>query len=281
MSRAALAGLTALALIAFAANSVLTRAALVGGQIGAPEFSAIRLVSGAVTLALLLALRGNWNPGPLPVRPALALLGYTLAFTFAYLALDTGTGALILFGMVQMTMFAGAVLSGDRPPLLRWCGAVLGFAGLVVLFLPGAAAPDPLGFVLMALAGLSWGIFSLLGRGVKDPLRVTGLSFCLAAPVSVLAWALAPSGLPVSGAGLLLAILSGAAASGLGYALWYAILPALGATRAAVMQLVAPLLAVAGGMLFLSEPLTLRFIIAALMVLGGVLLATLAGRRGA
>ncbi|KUF09435.1 DMT family transporter [Pseudoponticoccus marisrubri] len=276
--------LTALTMAAFAANSLLNRAALSGGGIDAVSFGTLRLWSGAVVLLALVWWRrgGITLGGPGRVAGVAGLLLYIYGFSLAYTALDAGLGALLLFGMVQVTMFAGSLAGGERPPARRWLGAALAMGGLAWLFWPGAAAPTPLiQGALMALAGLGWGIYSLVGRRATDALAATGANFALAAPLGIaLAWLVPATGpAMLSGPGVALAVISGAVTSGLGYALWYALLPSLGGTVAAVAQLTVPILAMAGGMAFLGEPLTARFVGAAVLVLGGVGLSLLPQRR--
>ncbi|WP_372605129.1 DMT family transporter [Actibacterium sp.] len=263
--------LTVLTMIAFAANSVLNRLALSDGAMGPAAFAAIRLVSGAVMLSGLVLVSGRglrpFTPGRW--RGVLTLAVYMLGFSFAYVSLPAGLGALLLFGGVQVTMFAGAVVGGESVPLRRWLGAGVAFAGLVWLLWPsGTAAPPLVPALLMAAAALGWGLYSLVGRGVSDPLQSTAANFVLAAPLALALFALSPD--QISPQGAVLAVVSGAVTSGLGYALWYLILPKLGASKAAVAQLTVPIIAMAGGMAFLAEPLTARFTIAALLVLGGV-----------
>ena len=270
-------GLTCLVMLAFAANSVLNRLAVGAGQIDPVVFATIRLASGAAVLGVLVALRrgavfAGWR-GRVP--GALGLLVYLYGFSAAYLALDAGTGALILFGVVQVTMFAGAVMGGETLPAGRIAGAVLALAGLGVLLAPqgGALWPD----LWMALAGVGWGVYSLVGRGQKDALAATAWNFGLALPVGLVVLALWPG--QWSGPGVALAILSGGVTSGLGYALWYAVLPHLGAGRAAVAQLSVPLIATLGGFATLGELPGAGFWLAAVMVLGGIGLGLLPARR--
>ncbi|MGM0583779.1 MAG: EamA family transporter [Pseudomonadota bacterium] len=284
--RAAL--LTLAALVAFAANSVLCRGALSGAQ-GAPDpaaFTALRLASGALMLALLTGLRGQARAAMRRASPlaAAALLSYAALFSFAYLGLDAGLGALILFAAVQVTMFAGALIGGERPGPLRWLGAAAGLAGLAWLAAPGAAAPPLPSALMMAGAGAAWGVYSLHGRGSARPLADTAGAFLLAAPPGLLLWAAAAGldaapGLSPTAAGL--AVASGALASGCGYALWYAALPRLEATLAAVAQLSVPLIALSGGVVFLGESPGPRFWPAAALILGGLGAAALASRRRA
>jgi drug/metabolite transporter (DMT)-like permease len=266
--------LTLLAMCAFAANSVLNRMAVADGAMDPMTFALIRLVAGAATLGLLVALRrGDVWPGWAGRVPGVAgLLVYLAGFSLAYTGLDAGTGALILFGCVQVTMFGGALMAGDKVPAARWAGAGLAFGGLVVLLAPvGVGVSVPHG-ALMAMAGVGWGIYSLAGRGVSDPLAATAANFVLAMPVALLALPWVPLQAQASGIGL--AILSGAVTSGLGYALWYALVPQLGASRAAVAQLTVPVLAAFGGVILLAEPVGWRFVLAAVMVMAGVLLAS-------
>ena len=264
-----------LALVAFAANSVLVRAALAQGQIGPAAFGAIRLLSGVAMLAIVLAVQGRLR-GVMTqanVISATALLIYVTGFSFAYLWLDTGTGALILFGGVQITMFAGALLAGERPGLSRWAGAGLGLLGLAVLFGPKAGAPDFGGAMLMAGAAMGWGVYTLRGRSSTAPTQATAANFMLATPVAVMLWLLMPDTTPAAPQGIALAVTSGAIASGIGYALWYAVLPALKSTQAAILQLAVPVIALAGGVLLLGEPFTWLFVLAATLVMAGVVVA--------
>jgi drug/metabolite transporter (DMT)-like permease len=270
---------------AFAANSVLNRMAVGSGAIDPVDFAVVRLAAGAAMLALLVGLRlvfqgrAVWPGWRGRVSGVGGLLLYLFAFSLAYVELEAGIGALILFGLVQITMFAGALWSAERVPAARWAGAVLAFAGLVVLVSPFGQAVPLWPAVLMALAGVGWGIYSLAGRGTADALAATAANFCLALPLALplVLWRgdLAAAG----GQGIGLAVAAGAVTSGLGYALWYALVPRLGAARAGVAQLTVPVLAAFGGAVVLQEPLTLRFAIAAVLVLGGVGLATLIGGR--
>ncbi|MEM1312990.1 MAG: DMT family transporter [Pseudomonadota bacterium] len=269
------------ALVAFAANSVLCRAALdpARAAIDPASFTALRLISGAAFLGLLVILRG----GGLSLRraspvSAAALFAYAAPFSFAYVALDAGLGALILFGAVQTGMFAGALLGGERPGAARWAGAAAGMAGLAWIALPGAEAPPLLPSLLMVVAGFAWAVFSLRGRGSAAPLEDMARAFALCVPAAAL---LAVFGAPESatGAGIALALASGALASGAGYAVWYAVLPKLEASLAAVAQLGVPLIALGGGVAFLGEPVSPRFWIAAALILGGVGAATLVPAR--
>ncbi len=267
-------------MVAFAANSVLNRWALLDGETGPAAFQALRVFSGALCLGVLLSIRSG-TPKLMAKGRALgtgALLTYMVGFSYAYVALDAGVGALILFGGVQITMFSGAVLGGERPPAARWLGSLIAFGGLVWLLWPGAAGAPSIGpAALMTAAALGWGIYSLAGRGARDPLADTGANFICAAPLALLVWAVLPDDLTMTGA--LLAVLSGAVTSGLGYALWYSVLPRLGAAVAALAQLTVPVIATLGGVLLLGEVATVRLVFASLVVLGGVAFGVLGGQR--
>ena len=268
--------LTGLAMLAFAANSVLNRMAVGAGRIDPIVFAVVRLAAGAAVLALvLMARRGAIWPGWRGRLAGVAgLLVYLLGFSGAYLALDAGTGALILFGVVQVTMFAGAYLAREVVPVQRVAGAVLALAGLAVLLGPGGGTLAAEG--LMAGAGVGWGIYSLAGRGQSDALAATAWNFLLALPVGVLVLVWWPGSWTWAGAAL--AGVSGAVTSGLGYALWYAVVPKLGAGRAAVAQLSVPLIASAGGLVLLGEAPGPGFWLACGLVLGGVALGSLPPR---
>ena len=266
--------LTALAMVAFAANSLLCRLALGADQIDAASFTTIRVVSGALTLALIsFAQKRPPSRANMNWRSALALFAYMIFFSFAYISLGAASGALILFGAVQLTMFAVALSSGERFPALAWTGLAIAAAGLVYLVSPGLTAPDPLGAVLMTIAGVAWGVYSLLGRGASDPLTATTMNFILCAPLVAIVSLFSLSQLHVSPAGLAYAIGSGAIASGCGYVIWYAALRGLTAGRAATVQLSVPVIAAIGAVILLSEAITLRLVLASIATLGGVALA--------
>ncbi len=266
-------------MVAFAANSVLNRLALAEGEIDPMTFAFWRLGSGAIALVLLVLLRdrGLSLMGPRRITGSLSLLLYMVAFSIAYASLDAGVGALILFGGVQVTMFAGAVLTREAIPARRWLGAVVAFGGLVWLLWPtGAAALSPIHAVAMVLAAFGWGIYSLAGRVSGEPLRATAANFVIATPICFAAMALlpvSPDAVPPTQLGLALAVISGVVTSACGYALWYLVLPQLEASMAAVAQLTVPVIAMAGGMVFLGETLTLTFLVASVLVLGGVALS--------
>ena len=275
--------LTALTMCAFAGNSVLNRLALKGQAIDALDFAAIRLAAGAVVLVILSRVLGRRLElgGAARLAGAAMLLTYMLGFSLAYRALDAGVGALILFGGVQVTMFAGALWQGETVPARRWAGAAMAFGGLVWLLWPtdGSAVEARLWPQLsMAAAAVGWGVYSLLGRRGGDPLAATTANFLLAAPLAALLALLVPAGdaaIALTGRGVALALISGGVTSGLGYALWYGLLPQLGASRAGVAQLTVPVIALLGGMALLGEVPTARFLGAALLVLAGVAVATL------
>ena len=270
--------LTAVVLIAFAGNSVLARAALFDGSIGALEFTAVRFAGGALALAPFLGgALGHWRaklPG------ALALTIYGVAFSLAYLDLPAGTGALLLFGFVQVTMIGVGLRSGERPSPRRMLGFTIAVAGLIWLVAPGVGAPDPTAAASMAIAGVAWGAYTLAGRGVADPTRSTATNFLIATPLVVLATAIAGEG-PWSARGVALAAASGVLTSGLGYVLWYAALRGHSAISAAIVQLLVPAIAALGGVIFLAEELTARLVGSGLVTLAGVALAILATSRPA
>ncbi len=267
--------LTALTMLAFAANSVLNRWAVGPGHIGAVEFACVRVVAGAVMLlALVLWHRGGmlWPGFKGRIAGVSGLSVYLIGFSLAYRGIDAGTGALVLFGTVQVTMFSGALVSREAVPVRRWAGSGLALGGLAVIAAPGAVGWGPL--ALMAVAGLGWGIYSLAGRCAVDPLVATTWNFLLSVPL-VLALAAAAGMTKPDASGAFLAVVSGALTSGLGYALWYHVLPQLGAARAAVAQLTVPVIAAFGGGTLLGELPGLRFWLASTLVLGGVALANL------
>lgn len=262
--------LTGLAMLAFAGNSLLCRLALKDTPIDAVSFTSLRLIAGAVMLWLLLRWRnrstqvsGNW-------RSAAALFTYAAAFSLAYLHLDAGTGALLLFGAVQISMLLHGMLKGERPQRLQILGFVLALGGLLALLLPGSSAPALEGALLMLLAGVAWGIYSLLGRGTQEPLAASSGNFLRTLPfVAVLLLAYWPQ-LQGSTLGVLYALLSGALTSGVGYFIWYSALPGLSAFQAASVQLSVPIIAALAGSLLLAEAISLRLLLASIAVLGGI-----------
>lgn len=260
-------------MVAFAANSVLCRLALGDGHIDAASFTAIRVISGALLLAGFVIYRDRGRvTRDADWRAALALFSYMVFFSFAYLSLGAGTGALILFGAVQLTMFIVALRSGETFSPVAWLGLLVAFAGLIYLVLPGITAPEPLGALLMMIAGISWGAYSLLGRSAPDPTRATAWNFLLCVPLVIVVVGVFANQLQVSVYGVVLAIASGMAASGLGYVTWYAALQGLAATSAATVQLSVPVIAAIAGVLLLAEEPTLRLVIASITTLGGVAL---------
>jgi drug/metabolite transporter (DMT)-like permease len=263
--------LTAVAMLAFAANSLLCRSALRHGLVDAASFTTVRMISGAATLSLIaLARRRSLSHSIATWRSALMLFVYMACFSFAYLSLSASTGALILFGAVQMAMFVIALREGEHFSLVSWGGLATAVAGLIYLVSPGLTAPDPVGAVLMAVAGIAWGFYSLLGRGATDPLEATARNFVYAVPLTLIVSLLALNNFNASAKGLALAVTSGAVASGCGYVIWYAALAGLTGTRAATVQLSVPAIAALGGAILLSEQITLRLLIASAAMLGGV-----------
>lgn len=270
---AALPLFAAAALIGFASNSLLCRLALLQeGTIDPASFTSIRLLSGAVTLTALAAAgrrlpfaHGNWTS-------AAALFGYAIAFSLAYVQLTAATGALILFTVVQVTMIGVGIANGERLRIVQWSGLALALAGLVILCAPGVRAPHPGAAASMTFAGVAWGIYSLRGRRSADPLLDTAGNFCRAVPLALLVSAVAFRSYEVTTHGALLAIASGALASGVGYSFWYAVVPKIRATAASVLQLLVPVIAAAGGVLMIGEAVTTRLTLAGIATIGGVAL---------
>ena len=268
---------TSLALIAFAANSVLCRLALGEKTIDASSFTTIRLLSGAIVLLLITGIssnkskattKGSWSA-------SLMLFLYAITFSFAYITLDTGTGALILFGSVQITMILLSLISGNRLHIIEWTGITISFAGFVYLILPGVSTPSTTGFLLMTTAGIAWGIYTLKGRGSNNPLTDTAYNFFRTIPLVIILAIVTMQNAQYSFEGIVLAVLSGGIASGIGYAIWYVALGGLSSTQAAVVQLLVPVIAAFGGVIFVSEVVTLRLTISATMILGGILMVVL------
>jgi drug/metabolite transporter (DMT)-like permease len=275
-----LAVLTAAAMVGFAANSLLCRAALRPRLVDAATFTSLRLVSGAIALLLLAALARPASPPTATVRAgswlsAAALFAYAAAFSFAYLRIGAAVGALLLFGAVQATMLGGGLSRGERPRAAEWAGLAMALVGVVTLVAPGLSAPDPIGALLMIAAGVAWGVYSLRGRGPSSspPLVATAANFARAVPLAAALSLAALRAAHLGARGAALAVASGALASGVGYSLWYAALPSMSATRAAIVQLSVPLLAAAGAVALLGEPLTLRVVLSGAAILGGVALA--------
>ena len=264
--------LTTFALVAFAANSIICRMALGTATIDPASFTTIRLASGAIVLWLIVAASPGNEAGRRPGSwwSAAMLFLYAAAFSFAYISLNTGVGALILFGSVQATMITAGLLKGERPPLLAWCGLAIALAGLVYLVFPGLEAPPFSGAALMGLAGVAWGIYSLRGLGSTDPVAITGGNFLRSVPMTAVVSLVLLQTIELSWEGLLLAGLSGGLTSGIGYVVWYAALKHHSATRAAMLQLLVPVIAAAGGVLLLSEQFTLRLVLSSILIIGGV-----------
>ncbi len=265
---------TGFALIAFAFNSILCRMALGSGEADAASFTAVRLASGAMMLAIIAASLGKTKKAVQSGHWASAffLFLYAIAFSFAYLGLNAGTGALILFGSVQITMVTAALVQGERPGALEWAGLLAAVGGLVYLVLPGLSSPPLISSLLMAAAGAAWGFYTLRGKGSEDPIADTAGNFLLSVPLIAVVAAVMWPQMQITGWGFVLAVLSGALASGLGYTAWYFALRYHTATRTAVLQLAVPVLAAVLGILILNEAATLRRGIAAVLILGGIAL---------
>jgi drug/metabolite transporter (DMT)-like permease len=275
MSSLRISILTLLTMIAFAGNSVLCRIALKHTDIDASSFTSIRLVSGAMILWAIAGLRCGKRTGRGNWISAFSLFAYAAGFSFAYVSLTAATGALLLFGAVQATMISHGLWAGERLDKQQFVGLLLAFGGLIGLLLPGLSAPPLVGSLLMLMAGVAWGIYSLRGKGVGNPIRITAGNFLRAMLFAILLSVLLHSNASLAIAGVWCAIVSGAIASGLGYAIWYSVLPALKATTAATVQLSVPVIAALGGIVILGEPLTVRFMLASLAILGGIALVIL------
>ena len=270
--------LTSLAMIAFAGNSLLCRAALKHTTIDAASFTAIRLLSGALMLWFIVRIRSGLGEGRGSWRSAFALFAYAAGFSYAYVSLPAATGALLLFGAVQITMIGHGICKGDHLRGLQIAGLMLAIAGLVGLLLPGLSAPPLYGAMLMMGAGVAWGAYSLRGKGAGDPTRVTAGNFLRAVPFAAALSALMFGSTSLDDAGTGYAIASGALTSGVGYAVWYAALPSLKSAKAATIQLSVPVIAALGGVLLLGEPLTLRLVLSSTAILGGIALVILEKR---
>jgi drug/metabolite transporter (DMT)-like permease len=269
--------LTGLALIAFAANSVLCRLALGNEAIDASSFTGIRLLSGAIALFIILSIKGS-NNGPASKGSWIAgfvLFLYAITFSYAYHSVDTGTGALILFGSVQITMIILSLVSGTRLHSIEWFGVILAFSGFVYLILPNITTPSINGFILMTISGISWGIYTLKGRNSNNPLMDTTYNFLRTIPFVAVFAAFTMQNMSYSSEGMVLALLSGAITSGVGYTIWYIALGGLSSTQAAVIQLSVPVIAAIGGVIFISEVITIRLFISAIIVLSGILMVVL------
>lgn len=267
--------LTSLAMLAFAVNSVLCRAALQHTAIDAGSFTSIRLMSGALMLWLIVAVRRGHYVGTGNWPSAFALFVYAAGFSFAYISLTAATGALLLFGAVQATMIGYGIWAGERLVGLQILGLAFAFSGLTVLMFPGLSAPPLTGSLLMIGAGVAWGVYSLRGKGAGDPTAVTAGNFVRALPFSLVLSIVTLNVASLDVAGVAYSIASGALASGMGYAIWYLALPSLTAISAATVQLSVPVIAAVGGIVFLNEPLSLRMILASVAILGGIAMVTI------
>lgn len=272
---------TILALIAFAANSVLCRFALHDALIDPASFTSIRLISGATILLMLVyvskskhqsSTKGSWASGAI-------LFLYAVTFSFAYISLDTGTGALIAFATVQITMITSALFQGEKMTSPEWIGVLLAFSGLVYLVFPGVTAPSLTGLLLMIISGTAWGLYSLRGKSSMNSLGDTAFNFLRALPFVIVLLLFSLDNVKAEPKGIILAIVSGALTSGIGYTIWYMALKGLSAFQASIVQLIVPVIAAAGGVLFLSEIISLRLIFASLLILGGLAIAILKRKK--
>jgi drug/metabolite transporter (DMT)-like permease len=270
MPMARLAVLTILAMGAFAGNSLLCRIALRDTATDAATFTSIRLISGAIALWLIVRMRAGNPAGSGNWISAFALFAYAAGFSFAYLSLPAGTGALLLFGAVQVTMIGYGLWAGERLRALQLLGIALALGGLVGLLLPGISAPPLLGSLLMLGAGAAWGVYSLRGKEGGDPTRVTAGNFLRSVPIAVVLSLVLFKDTAIDSTGLAYAIASGALTSGVGYAIWYTVLPSLKSTQSATIQLSVPVVAAMGGIVLLGEPVSLRLVLASVAILGGI-----------
>ena len=272
---------TGLALIAFAANSVLCRLALGESAIDASTFTIVRLLAGAIVLTVIMSIskiksNSNTNSSTKGSWPAsIALFIYALTFSFAYVTLDTATGALILFGSVQIAMILMSIFSGNRLHISEWFGMAIAFTGFVYLILPGVTTPSVIGFLLMTVSGIAWGIYTLKGRGSKNPIMDTAFNFLRTMPFVIILAIVTFKYAHYSSEGILLAVLSGSIASGIGYMIWYSALSGLSVIQAAVLQLLVPVIAAVGGIIFVSESISFRLTVSSAMILGGILMVVL------
>ena len=275
--------LTMLALLAFAGNSILCRLALGDNAIDAASFTAIRLLSGIIILTIILKVlptqdtafqkdtassKGSW-------QAAFMLFLYALGFSYAYVSLDTGIGALILFASVQITMILIGLRSGNRLYAIEWLGVIVSFCGFVYLVFPELTSPSLMGFLLMAAAGIAWAFYTLAGKGSANPLSDTTYNFIRTLPFVIILIAATTQYVNLSSAGVILAVLSGAITSGIGYAIWYMALDGLSGTQAAVVQLLVPVIAAVGGIAFADEVLSMRLVLSSIIILGGILMVVL------
>jgi len=268
---------TVFALLAFAANSVLCRLALGENAIDATSFTVIRLFSGTIILLAIIKLTSKTTAKNITSEPngswlaASMLFIYAVAFSFGYISVDTGTGALILFGAVQITMIITSVISGNRLHLSEWLGLTIAFSGFVYLIIPSLTTPSLMGFILMSVSGMAWAFYTLIGRASKNPLNDTAYNFLRTGPFVLALFILGFNNAHLTSMGIVLAVLSGAIASGIGYVIWYIALTGLSVTQAAAVQLFVPIIAAVGGVIFTSELITLRLVESSILVLGGIL----------
>ncbi len=274
--------LTVLAIIAFAANSVLSRLALAEEAIDAASFTAVRLITGALVLLIIVSVKSLSHGQSINllkvVKPvsgswfaSIMLFIYAVTFSYAYITMDTGTGALILFGSVQLTMIAISLLFGTRLYLAEWVGVLMAFSGLIYLVLPDVSSPSFNGFILMTLSGVAWGVYTLKGRHSQAPILDTAYNFARTLPLVLVLIIVAFDSLHFTYQGIILAAIAGGLTSAIGYSIWYIALKGLSATQAAVIQLSVPIIAAIGGVIFVAEPITYRLVISSLVVLGGIL----------
>jgi len=272
---------TLFALIAFAANSVLCRLALGDDTIDAASFTVVRLLSSSLTLLIILNMTKRVNTSSDNIESkgswvaALMLFTYAACFSFAYVSLDTATGALVLFGVVQITMILVSISTGNKLHIAEWLGVILAFGGFVYLVLPDVTSPSLSGLVMMIVAGIAWAVYTLKGKSSTAPLADTAYNFFRTTPLVILLALIAYPSIALSMQGVILAVLSGAIASGIGYTIWYIALNSLSSTEAAVLQLSVPVIAAIGGVILVNEMLTLRLVIAVIIILGGILLVVL------
>jgi len=265
---------TSFSLIAFAGNSVLCRLALGGGQIDAASFTIVRLLSGIVMLLLISQISQTQNSSTTKTNwiSSTALFLYAVAFSYAYISLDTGTGALILFGAVQITMILANLASGKKLHFLEWMGVITAFLGFIYLVKPSLTTPSLTGFILMSLAGMAWGIYTLRGRGSKQPINDSAINFLYTFPFILALLIIEFKNINLSQEGIILAVVSGAVASGIGYTVWYRAVRTLSTMQASVVQLLVPIIAAVGGVIFAQEVISARLIISSIMILGGIIL---------
>ena len=277
----------ALAMVAFAANSLLTRSALDSSSIDAATFTTVRILAGATALTVILAAKVGATPHvlarPVPWRTAGLLFAYAAAFSFAYLRIGAATGALVLFGTVQTVMYGAALRRGDRIGASGWCGLALAAAGLVTLVAPGVSSPDLGGVLLMMFAGTAWAGYTLAGRSTTDPIAASARNFVWAVPLVIVlelaAVLVRPASIHASLHGIALAVASGALASAIGYALWYSVLPRLTRVQSGIVQMAPPPIAAVGGLLLLGESIGARVLLSSCLILTGVAVGVLGGRR--